>query len=184
MTRAADETIINEDIIPVNFSLNFTSFSFHPAAKRQLPKISTTIRNEIDKIRKRGLTSKIDDRILPTMLDWTIRNSPWIKAVTPTFRGPCSQYKRFSAVVHGRLTIISTRLPQVALSNPPIVCPTLAATCSVDQDSSSASGKMAKKLRVKRATGFHFRFAATMARGTKGMRRFALEKKSVVFVVR
>jgi hypothetical protein len=69
------------------------------------------------------------------------------------------------------------------LSKPPIVCPTLAATCSVDQESNSARGKMAKKLRVKTATGFHSLAAAMMERGTNPRRIFALVQESVTLVV-
>jgi hypothetical protein len=45
---------------------------------------------------------------------------------------------------------------------------------------------MAKKLREKVATGLQgwSGFAAIIERGTKGRRKFAFEKKSVVFVVR
>src|SRR5258708_21635641 len=75
-----------------------------------------------------------------------------------------------------RLTIISTALPKVALSNPPRVCPTLAASCSVDQDSSSASGNIAKKLMANTATGYQFWAVAMTERGMKTRRRFALEQ--------
>ncbi len=42
---------------------------------------------------------------------------------------------------------------------------------------------MARKLRVKMATEFHLYVEATMERGTRNKRRFALELYSVVKVV-
>ena len=72
----------------------------------------------------------------------------------------------------GTLTIISTALPKVALISPPTVGPTLADSSSVAKESKLASGKMARKLRIKTVAEFHSKVPAMMPRGTNPRKTF------------
>jgi hypothetical protein len=85
--------------------------------------------------RVRGRTSRIFDKILPSILDCTMRIWPCVKATT--------------------LTINSTAFPNVAFNNPPIVCPNFALSSSVVKLNSAASGTIARKFSTNTALGFH-----------------------------
>ena len=71
-----------------------------------------------------------------------------------------------------QLTINSTAFPNVALSNPPKVWPTLTDSSSVAKLRSAARGMIAKKFRTKTAVGLHPRAPAIMPSGTKTRRKF------------
>lgn len=130
MMSDADATAMSEDMVDATVSLKLRSCSRIPPARKQQPR-----------------TSRMLERMLPSMLACTMRISPCLSATI--------------------LTISSTALPKVAFIRPPSVCPSFAESSSVAKDSSAASGIMAMKLRMKTAVGFQLSAPAMMPMGTK-----------------
>src|SRR4051812_41881252 len=67
MMSEAEATAMSDDIVEATVSLKLRSCSRMPPARKQQPR-----------------TSRMLDRILPSMLDWTIRISPCLSATMET----------------------------------------------------------------------------------------------------
>mmetsp|Transcript_54562 Transcript_54562/g.137765 ORF Transcript_54562/g.137765 Transcript_54562/m.137765 type:complete len:215 (-) Transcript_54562:262-906(-) len=85
---------------------------------------------------------------------------------------PCTTLTK-PALIALIVTIISTALPKVAFSKPPIICPVCAARHSVEAPRIPANGTIAVKLQAKVHAQPHSRFGLRMPSGTKTKRMFS-----------
>lgn len=110
MIRDAEATAIREDIVDATVELKFCSIpDTMPVRVFRMPPA----------IKQHPSTRRIFDRILPSMLDWTILISPFLRATILTYEIKVSLSVAIFKLKP--LTISSTALPNVALSNPPNV---------------------------------------------------------------
>ena len=144
MSDAVD-TAISDDMVDATVELNLCSGYLIPPARKQQPR-----------------TSKIFERIEPSMLACTMRISPFFNATMLTY----SNVSRTLTVDQSRLTISSTALPKVALRSPPRVWPSFTESSSVAKLRSDARGIIARKFRMKTVVGFAWVAPKTMPSGT------------------
>jgi hypothetical protein len=152
--RAADATAIKEDMVDATVELNSCSI---PAAVPEVVLVMPPA------IKQHPSTRSIFDKMLPSILDWTIRISPFLKATILT-------YRQVSNLLNPNVTaptMSSTALPNVAFKSPPIVWPSFTEISSVANDSTAAKGTMAKKFRMKTTVGSQCVAPATIPNGTK-----------------
>mmetsp|Transcript_25632 Transcript_25632/g.48569 ORF Transcript_25632/g.48569 Transcript_25632/m.48569 type:complete len:291 (+) Transcript_25632:1044-1916(+) len=109
-------------------------------------------------------TSSSLERMEPSSDTWVTRSMPFWMASTEMMS--------------------SVALPRVALSRPPITSPTRSATSSVQFPSIWASGRMARKLKVKAKVSPHLSTPATGPSTQKTSRRLSLGEKSATRLAR
>jgi hypothetical protein len=83
MISDAEEMTIKDDKIPLTSTLNVTTSFEIPPQNRDTPRIYIDQQTDHETGMFK-LTRRLPERILPTILDWTILISPCLTAVIPT----------------------------------------------------------------------------------------------------
>jgi hypothetical protein len=119
-----------------------------------------------------GLTKRISDKMLPSMIDWAKAVFPWTTARIPTYMNHDQPQENSGRKCN--ITINSTAFPKVALINAPSKSPNASESLSDASDTAAERGMMAKKLKIEVDIEFQWRAPEVRPSGAKIQRTFIL----------